>query len=104
VQSLADSGVLWILLIAGIVAVFFLPTIIGLIRGVDRLGFVVMLNVLGWIGWPAALILALGPRRTPPPPPPVIVYVYPWPVYVPVYLPADSPQPGALSPQHLPEP
>ncbi len=71
-QSLANSGAFWGLLIAGIIAVYLLPTIIGLIRGVDRLGLVVLLNLLGWMVWPAALILAFGPRRLPPSAPPVV--------------------------------
>jgi len=102
-QSLANSGVFWGLLIAGIIAVYLLPTIVGLIRGVDRLGLVVLLNLLGWMVWPAALILAFGPRRLPPPAPaPAAVYPplypYPWPEYG----PADSPIPGPWYPQERP--
>jgi hypothetical protein len=91
-QSLTNSGVFWGLLIGGIVAVYMLPTIIGLIRGVDRLGLVVVLNLLGWVVWPAALVLAFGPRR-PPPAPPVIVYPPPvlvYPYWRPAYVPADD--------------
>lgn len=86
-QSLADNGVFLGVLLGGLVAVYFLPTIIGLVRRVDRLGLVVFLNVLGWIAWPAALAVAFGPRRRPPPPP---VYPPPVPVYPPpvvVYTP-----------------
>lgn len=85
-QSLADNGVFLGLLLGGLVAVYFLPTITGLVRGVDRLGLVVFLNVLGWIAWPAALAVAFGPRRRPPVP----VYPPPLPVYPPpvvVYTP-----------------
>ena len=84
-QSVANSGVFWGLMIAGIVVVYALPTIIGLIRGVDRLGLVVLLNLIGWIAWPAALILAFGPRR-PPPSPPLPVYRQPVVVYSPVVI------------------
>jgi len=97
-QSLANSGVFWGLLIAGIVAVYLLPTIIGLIRGVDRLGLVVLLNLLGWMVWPAALILAFGPRRLPPSAP-VVLYPYPWPEYG----PADKPIPRPWYPQERPK-
>ena len=67
-QALASSGVLWVLLFAVLVVLYFLPTLIGLIRGVDRLALVFLVNLIGApsiIGWPAALILAFGPRRLP---------------------------------------
>ncbi len=83
-QSLANGGVFWVLLIAGIVVVYALPTIIGLIRGVDGLGLVVLLNLIGWVAWPAALILAFGPRRLPPSPLPA--YTLPVQVYSPVVI------------------
>jgi len=81
-QSLADSGVFWGLLIAGIIAIYMLPTIIGLIRGVDHLALVFVVNLLGaptWVGWFAALILAFGPRPLPPAPPFPPPQPYPWP-------------------------
>jgi hypothetical protein len=80
VQELANSGVFWGLLIFAVVALYTLPTTIGLIRNVDGLALVILLNLLGWIGWPAALILAFGPRRKPPPlpvtpyQPPIVIY------------------------------
>ena len=70
-QALANSPVFWILLFLVLIVVFFLPTLIGLIRGVDRLALVFLVNLIGapsFIGWPAALILAFGPRRLPPEP------------------------------------
>ena len=70
-QVLAKSPVFWILLFMVLIVVFFLPTLIGLIRGVDRLALVFLVNLIGapsFIGWPAALILAFGPRRLPPEP------------------------------------
>jgi hypothetical protein len=70
-QALANSPVFWILLFVMLIVVFFLPTLIGLIRGVDRLALVFLVNLIGapsFIGWPAALILAFGPRRLPPEP------------------------------------
>ena len=70
-QALASSGVLWILLFGVLVGLFFLPTLIGLIRGVDRLALVFLVNLVAgpfFVGWPAAMILAFGPRRLPPEP------------------------------------
>jgi len=70
-QALAGSAVLWVLLIVVLVVVYMLPTLIGLIRGVDALALVFLVNLIGapsLIGWPAALILAFGPRRLPPEP------------------------------------
>ena len=48
-----------------------LPTLIGIVRGVDRLALVFLVNLIGaptGIGWIAAMILAFGPRRLPPGP------------------------------------
>jgi hypothetical protein len=58
--------------------IYLLPTIIGVIRGVDQLALVFLVNLIGgltFIGWPAAMILAFGPRRLPLPEP------TPWPTY-----------------------
>ena len=108
-QSLGDSGVFWGLLIAGAVVVYMLPTIIGLIRGADRLWLILVLNLLGWVCWPAALILAFAPRPLPPSPltaiypPPIIVY--PPPVIVCPHLSgpyrADEPVPNPVHPPYL---
>ena len=70
-QASSDSGVLWVLLIGGLVVVYVLPTLIGLIRGVDNLALVFVINLIAaptWVGWFAAMILAFGPRRRLPPP------------------------------------
>jgi hypothetical protein len=70
-QALADSAAFWILLIAVLIVAYMLPTLIGLIRGVDALALVFLVSLIGapiMIGWPAALILAFGPRRLPPEP------------------------------------
>jgi hypothetical protein len=67
-RELADSGVLWVLAIPALVVLFLLPTLIGLVRGVDQLALVFLVNLIGapaLIGWPAALFLAFGPRRQP---------------------------------------
>jgi Superinfection immunity protein len=66
--ALAYSGTLWILAFLALTVVFMLPTLIGLIRRVDRLALVFLVNVIGGltgIGWLAAMILAFGPRRRP---------------------------------------
>ena len=65
---LTDSPAFWILLIVVLVPVFMLPTLVGLIRGVDALALVFLVNLIGaplMIGWPAAMILAFGPKRSP---------------------------------------
>ena len=71
-QALADSYAFWILLFAVLIVVYLLPKLIGMIRGVDRLTLVFLVNLIGaptGIGWLAAMILAFGPRRLPPVPP-----------------------------------
>lgn len=67
-RALADNGAFWIALIAAAAGLYLLPTLIGLIRGVDGLALVFVVNLIGGtalIGWPAAIILAFGPRRLP---------------------------------------
>ena len=48
--------------------IYFLPTMIGIIRKVESLGLLIFLNVLPTgIGWFAAIMMALMlPRREPP--------------------------------------
>ncbi len=68
-QGLASSYAFWIFVFMLLVVVYLLPTLIGIIRGVDRLALVFLVNLIGaptGIGWVAALILAFGPRRLPP--------------------------------------
>jgi len=70
-QALADSYPFWILLFAILIIVYLLPTLIGMIRGVDQLALVLLVNLIGGltgVGWLAAMILAFGPRRLPPGP------------------------------------
>jgi len=71
-QALADSYPFWILLFAVLIVVYLLPTLIGMIRGIDQLALVFLVNLIGGptgVGWLAAMILAFGPRRLPPGPP-----------------------------------
>jgi hypothetical protein len=70
-QDLANSYVFWIFAFVALVVVYLLPTLIGMIRGVDRLALVFLVNLIGaptGIGWFAAMILAFGPRPLPPEP------------------------------------
>jgi hypothetical protein len=64
---LAHSGVFWVGLIAGLVLLYFLPTMIGLIRKIESLGLLIFLNVLPTgVGWFAAMVMAfMLPRREP---------------------------------------
>ena len=66
-NAMAQSPWFWFPLIAVLGAVYFLPTIIGLIRNVEGLGWLVLFNVFfPGIGFLAGLILAFGlPRREP---------------------------------------
>ena len=68
-QALANGYWFWLLLFAGLAVLYFLPSLIGLGRGVDHVGLVVVINVLGGatgVGWLGALILAFGPKRRAP--------------------------------------
>jgi len=70
-QDLANSYAFWIFVFVALAVVYMLPTLIGLIRGVDRLALVFLVNLIGaptGVGWFAAMILAFGPRRLPPEP------------------------------------
>jgi Superinfection immunity protein len=66
--ALASSGALWVFAFLALSLIYLLPTLIGLIRRVDRLALVFLVNMIGgltWIGWLGAMILAFGPRRRP---------------------------------------
>src|SRR5208282_125260 len=45
-NALAHSGAFWVGLIAGLILIYFLPTMIGVTRKVERLGLLFFLNVL----------------------------------------------------------
>ncbi len=69
-QAMANSLAFWMFAFLAIVVVYLLPTLIGMIRRVDRLALVFLVNLIGapmGIGWLAAMILAFGPRRVPEP-------------------------------------
>ena len=67
-NALAQSPWFWFPLIAVLGVVYFLPAIIGSIRNVEGLGWLVLFNVFfPGVGFLAGLILAFGlPRREPP--------------------------------------
>jgi len=64
-NALAHSYSFWIALIFGLLGLYVLPTVIAAIRGVEGLGWIIVINLLPTgIGWLAALIAALMlPRR-----------------------------------------
>jgi hypothetical protein len=70
-NALASSYFFWIALILVLLGLYILPSVIAIIRGVEGLGWIIMINLLPTgIGWLAALIGALMlPRRQPPPTP-----------------------------------
>jgi len=55
--AVAGSWLFWLVIIDGLAAVYILPTVIGIARQVDGLGWIICLNTIP-AGWPAALILA----------------------------------------------
>ncbi len=70
-RDLANSYAFWIFVFVALVAIYLLPTLIGMVRNVDRLALVFLVNLIGaptGIGWLAAMILAFGPRRVSPEP------------------------------------
>lgn len=64
-NALAHSSFFWIVLIFGLLGLYILPSVIAAIRGVESLGWVIVINLLPTgIGWLAALIAAVAlPRR-----------------------------------------
>jgi hypothetical protein len=71
-QALVNSDAFWILLFPVLIMIYLLPTLVGLIRRVDALALVFLVNLIGaptGVGWLGAMILAFGPRKVSPPPP-----------------------------------
>lgn len=69
--ALTSSAAFWMFLILLLAVLYLLPTLIALTRGTDNLALIFLINLIGTpalIGWPAAMILAFGPRRLPPQP------------------------------------
>jgi hypothetical protein len=69
-NALAHSYLFWIALILGLLGLYILPSVIAAIRGVEGLGWIIVINLLPTgVGWLAALIGALMlPRREQLPP------------------------------------
>jgi len=67
-NALAQNPLFWGALIAGLLAVYLLPTLIGIIRQVEGLGWLIAFNVLcPGVGWLGGMILAcMLPRREAP--------------------------------------
>ncbi|MCG5218119.1 superinfection immunity protein [Streptosporangium soli] len=58
-DALAGNAAFWVLLILLLVVLYILPSLIGLVRGVEYFWLLVVVNLIGGttcIGWPAALI------------------------------------------------
>jgi hypothetical protein len=64
-NALSHSYLFWIFLIFGLLGLYVLPSVIAAIRGVEGIGWIIVLNLLPTgVGWLAALIAALMlPRR-----------------------------------------
>jgi hypothetical protein len=64
-NALAQNPFFWGALIAGLLVLYVLPSVIGAIRKVEGLGWVIVVNLIPTgIGWLAAMILAFAlPRR-----------------------------------------
>jgi len=67
-NALANSPVFWVALIAGLLVLYILPSLIGAIRKVEGLGWLIVVNLIPTgIGGLAAMVLAIMlPRREPP--------------------------------------
>lgn len=77
---LAQSPLFWGMLIIMLLAVYLLPSWIGIIRQVEGLGWLIAFNVLfPGVGWLGGMILAcMLPRREPPVVyPPTVYYTQP---------------------------
>jgi len=66
-HALANSYIFWIALIWALLALYILPSVIAAIRGVEGLGWIIVINLLPTgVGWLAALIAAVAlPCREP---------------------------------------
>ena len=55
--AVANSWFFWLAIIGVLAGVYTLPTVIGIVRQVEGLGWVICLNMIP-VGWPTALLLA----------------------------------------------
>jgi hypothetical protein len=87
-NALAHSYLFWIALIFVLLGLYILPSVIAAIRGVQGLGWIIVINLIPTgVGWLAALIAALmlPCREHPPSPRPYGLQSHPpagyWPMY-----------------------
>jgi hypothetical protein len=66
-NALAQNPIFWGALIAGLLVLYVLPSVIGAIRKVEGLGWLIVINLIPTgIGWLAAMVMAFAlPRREP---------------------------------------
>jgi Superinfection immunity protein len=66
-NALAQNPLFWGALIAGLLVLYVLPSVIGAIRKVEGLGWLIVINLIPTgIGWLAAMVMAFAlPRREP---------------------------------------
>ena len=66
-NALAQNPFFWGALIAGLLVLYVLPSMIGAIRKIEGLGWLIVVNLIPTrIGWLAAMVLAFAlPRRGP---------------------------------------
>jgi hypothetical protein len=67
VNILASSPGFWGVLIVGLLVLYILPSLIGVVRRVEGLGWLIVVNLIPTgVGWLAAMVLAfMLPRRDP---------------------------------------
>jgi Superinfection immunity protein len=93
-NALAHSYLFWIALILGLLGLYILPSVIAAIRGVEGLGWIIVINLLPTgVGWLAALIGALMLPRREPPAAPVPSWSGAW-SYAPVTHTPGTPSPS----------
>jgi hypothetical protein len=79
-NALAQSPLFWGMLIIVLLAVYLLPSWIGIIRQVEGLGWLIAFNVLfPGVGWLGGMILACMLPRREPAQYTIPVYYYPQP-------------------------
>jgi hypothetical protein len=66
-NALAQNPLFWGALIAGLLVLYVLPSVVGAIRKVEGLGWLIVINLIPTgIGWLAAMVMAFAlPRREP---------------------------------------
>lgn len=66
-NALAQNPLFWGALIAGLLVLYVLPSVIGAIRKVEGLGWLIVINLIPTgIGWLAAMVMPFAlPRHEP---------------------------------------